>query len=196
MSHPIKILFDANLLVSVGLTDLILSIADRELFNPLWSEEILNEVRRFGVKTGVKTEALENRLRMMNEYFPDGKVDNYESITETLECKDPNDRHVLAAAIKGGASILVTENISDFPLDIEEKYSIEIMKLDDFLELQFSLAPELVCIAIALLILRLKNPPFTVEEYVEKIKIRLPSFHAHLKANISNIEFHLTILGN
>jgi predicted nucleic acid-binding protein len=191
---PIRVLFDTNILGPIAYADIVLSLADRELFTPLWSPDILDEVRRFGNKRMVPESSIEKRIAIMTEYFPDGLVRNYQSIIPTLDCKDLDDRHVLAAAIVGNASILVSENIKDFPLSTEEDYGIEVLRLDDFLELQFTLAPEIVCIAIALKLKRMKNPSFTVSEYASKLKINLPKFSQLLNIHYSDIDFHMTVI--
>lgn len=64
----------------------------------------------------------------------------YEAMISDM-ANDPKDRHVLAAAVRGGAEILVTENLRDFPPDTVRPYGIEVISQDAFLLDQFDLRP-------------------------------------------------------
>jgi len=91
-----------------------LSIAEEGVYRPLWSEHVLAELRRNLVKAGAKQEAVEHRVGQMAVYFPDARVTSYEELISSMT-NDPEDRHVLAAAVAGRADVLVTENLKDFP---------------------------------------------------------------------------------
>ena len=51
----------------------------------------------------------------MDEHVPDCLVTGYEPLISGLSLPDADDRHVLAAAIHVGASLIITYNLSDFP---------------------------------------------------------------------------------
>lgn len=73
----------------------------------------------------------------MNEALEDPVVTGYEPLIESLTLPDPDDRHVLAAAIKAGAQVIVTFNLKDFPTDTLDPFGIEAKGPDDFLIDQF-----------------------------------------------------------
>jgi len=103
--------------------DFLLSLAVEGLYRPLWSDQILEELvfaetekwRRRGLgepeATGRATR-LETRMR---EAFPDAIVVRFEPLIGTFRLPDPDDEHVLAAAVLAGAGAVVTDNIRDFP---------------------------------------------------------------------------------
>ncbi|MCT7982886.1 PIN domain-containing protein [Laspinema sp. A4] len=82
---------------------------------------------------------------------------------------DPGDRHVLAAAIRCGAEIIVTFNFSDFPPESLEPYEIEAMHPDDFIVNLIDISPKAVCKALETQRCRLKNPPKTPEEHLNTL---------------------------
>ncbi|UVS82640.1 PIN domain-containing protein [Actinokineospora sp. UTMC 2448] len=65
---------DANVLVPVHLTDLLLRLAEHETYRPLWSDHVLREVERTLPRLGVSTEKAAWRVRVMREHFPDAEV--------------------------------------------------------------------------------------------------------------------------
>ena len=74
--------------------------------------------------------------------------DGYEDLIDSLTLPDPDDRHVLAAAIRSSAEVIVTYNLKDFPAETLAKFDIEAQHPDDFLLSLFDLAPGQVCAAI------------------------------------------------
>ena len=91
-----------------GLRDLMLRLAHRYLYASLWSAAIHEEWMR---------SLLDRTRAFMDEHFPDAVVKGYEAIIATLDLLDPDDYHVLAAGIHGGADIVVTRNLRDFPAE-------------------------------------------------------------------------------
>jgi predicted nucleic acid-binding protein len=106
-------LLDACVPLKSYLCDTLLSIAEEGAFRPLWSDHVLEELRRNLIKAGAKEEAVEHRLGQMATYFPDARVTGYEELIGSMT-NHPKDRHVLAAAVGGRADALVTENLRDF----------------------------------------------------------------------------------
>jgi hypothetical protein len=97
---------------------------------------------------------------------------------ETLEAgltslPDPDDRHVLAAAIHSGAQEIVTFNLRDFPDAVLHRYGIRAIHLDSFVEHLLHLNFEAVCEAIRRIRRRLANPPRTAEEMIENYESRV-----------------------
>ena len=109
-----NVVYDACVLYSASLRDFLLRLATSKLVAPFWSEEIQNEWMNslLEKRPDLKRENLERTCRNMNFHFPSGLVRGYELITPTLTLPDPNDRHVLAAAIHAKAKYIVTFNFS------------------------------------------------------------------------------------
>lgn len=116
------------------------------------------------------------RIReLMDQHTDDALVMGYESLITGLNLPDPDDRHVLAAAIKCGANAIVTLNLKDFPADVVAPLGIDVLHPDDFIAYQVDMAPAAVCSAVKKMRQRLKNPPYTASEYLAAIKPRLPN---------------------
>lgn len=130
MSFPA--LFDTNVLYGAILNDYILTLADRGLFRPLWSKGIMDELRTNLTRAAEDSRLVEKRVATMKTYFPDAMVEGYESMVDSMT-NHPKDRHVLAAAVRGGAEILVTFNLKDFPEAATSVFDIEVVHPDDFL---------------------------------------------------------------
>lgn len=111
MTSP-AVLLDACTLVPIGLSSCLLSLAEAGLLTPLWSDEILDEVERNLPKLkGMTVDKAKRRVDAMRAAFDDeASVGDYQSLVPQLEC-----RHLLAAAIIGGADVLLTFNVKDFP---------------------------------------------------------------------------------
>ncbi|MEQ8849158.1 hypothetical protein [Botrimarina sp.] len=95
---------------------------------------------------------------------------------------DPGDRHVLAAAIRTRASVIVTFNLDDFPASSLAKYGLEAEHPDEFITHLLGLNPAAVCGAAKAQRAALKNPPKTVDEFLDALaKQRLPETVSRLR---------------
>ena len=135
----IRVILDACVLVPYQLADLLLRIADAELFKPLWSGDLLSEVERNIVKLGVQPDKAARRIAQMESASPNATVTGFEHLVPAMTT-DPKDRHVAAAAVRGGAALIVTANMRDFPQEALARYDIEVVHPDDFLQDQLVLA--------------------------------------------------------
>lgn len=119
MSRPpvITALLDANVLYPAPLRDYLLYLASLGVYLPLWTAVIQDEWIKnlIEARPDLKRAALEATQRSMDRAFPGSNITGYEFLIEGLSLPDPNDRHVLAAAIKGEAQVIVTANLKDFP---------------------------------------------------------------------------------
>jgi hypothetical protein len=131
------------------------------LFKPKWTVEIHEEWTRNLLKNrpDLKLFQLQRTCRLMDNTFPGALVIGYKSIIPTLDLPDVNDRHVLAAAIKAGATMIVTENRKDFPVSIIKPFDVEIINADDFIYSLFNSDKTKVLKAFDTLVNALKNPP-------------------------------------
>lgn len=114
---------DTCVLVPSRARDVLLELASTGAYRPLWSSEILNELdralRTLANRRGASledTNAYLTRLfQQMSAAFPDALVTGWEALIGTVQLPDPDDRHVVAAALAGRADVIVTDNLADFP---------------------------------------------------------------------------------
>jgi len=161
-------LYDACVLYPAPLRDLLMQLALTDLFRAKWSNAIHDEWIRslLEVRADLKREQLERTRDLMNSHVRDALVSGFEKLIPALELPDPDDRHVLAAAIRGRCDVIVTYNLKDFPAEKLADYDIEAQHPDEFIGHLCNLRPELVCQAAKLCRARLKNPPSKVEDYI------------------------------
>jgi hypothetical protein len=120
-------------------------------------------------------EQLVRTRTLMDAHSQDCLVTRYEGLIGGLKLPDPGDRHVLAAAIRGRADVIVTFNLNDFPSAALAPYDIEAQHPDDFLEYLCDLHPEAVCAAARVCRARMKRPPFSADDYLEALaRVQLP----------------------
>src|SRR5438874_2850976 len=138
------------------------------LFRARWTEAIHEEWMRnvLADRSDLTREQLERTRDLMNRAVPDCLVEAYETLVEGLTLPDPDDRHVLAAAIRAGAEVIVTFNLGDFPGDALAPYGVAAQHPDDFVSQLLDDAPGVVCTAAKRQRESLKKPPKTVEEYL------------------------------
>jgi len=165
-------LYDACVLYPAPLRDLLLELAITDLFRAKWSSHIHEEwIRAVLEDRPDLTAAQLRRTRdLMDLHARDCLVEDFEELIPSLTLPDPNDRHVLAAAIRGRADVIVTYNLTDFPDKELQKYGITSQHPDEFLLHLFNLAPSLVCSAARTHRARLKHPPKTTAQYLDTLE--------------------------
>lgn len=122
------------------------------------------------IRKGITLEVAENRIQKANLAFPDAFVINYESLVQHLTLPDANDRHVLAAAIKSNANIIVTNNLKDFTEEYLDTYGLKAKSADDFLTDIIDLNPDLAIKAFREMVLNRKNPNMDEYEVLESLR--------------------------
>jgi len=144
-NNEYAVLLDACVLAPMPLCDTLLRLAEHPAFyRPLWSEKILEEVGNvLEQKLEYSQLQRERRLKAMRRAFPEAIV-IIPTRLDSFDCPDEGDRHVLAAAVKGQANAIITNNIKDFPKTCLEEYGLDCQTPDDFLVHQFHLNPPLV----------------------------------------------------
>jgi predicted nucleic acid-binding protein len=170
MSHYTALL-DANVLYPAPMRDLLLQLTVTDLFKARWSADIHREWIEALLRNEPNREraALERTRDLMDLHTRDALVTGYEALIPTLTLPDPDDRHVLAAAIAGRCDVIVTQNLKDFPETVLATFGIEAQHPDDFLCNQMSLAPGLFCSAVRKVRARLKTRPYSVEQYLDTL---------------------------
>lgn len=179
------VLFDACVLYPAPLRDLLIELAVTGLFRARWTDEIHDEWTRNVLKDrpDLTPEKLRRTRELMNKAVPDSLVTDYQDLVSGLKLPDHNDRHVLAAAIKCGASVIVTSNLKDFPTDPLAKFGVEPQHPDEFIACQFDLNKAAGCSAIRRLRQRLKRPPVSIADYIRTLeKLQLPQTVTRLKS--------------
>jgi len=165
-------LLDANVLYPAPLRDFLLRLVEVELYTPKWTNEIQEEwVRNVLLnRPDLIKERLERTVQAMNSAFPDSNIINYEDLITGLSLPDENDRHVLAAAIRGKVDVIITFNLDDFPSDYLKKFDIEPQHPDVFISNIISLDKVKLFQALTNQVNSLKSPPRTEDEVLESLK--------------------------
>ena len=161
-------LFDANVMYPAPLRDLLLQLATTKLFRARWSNAIHEEWIRVAKKTRPDIPDTNwNRLRrLMDAHAEDCLVTDFEPLVETLSLPDPDDRHILAAAIQGRADVIVTFNLKHFPEADLNTYDLTVQHPDVFIRHLIEREPDAVAESVRMVRARLKNPPLSVDQYL------------------------------
>jgi len=153
---PFKVVIDACVVYPATVRDVLLSAAYEGLYQ---RDEILDEASRNLIADGRITEdAAARTSAAMRRAFPESTVTDFEDLIPVMR-NDPKDRHVVAAAVKAGAQVIVTANLPDFQ---NLPSGIEAQTPDTFLCNLFDLAPDLLVAALRHIVERHKNPPTTL----------------------------------
>lgn len=145
-----------------------------DLYRAKWSDAVHEEWIRAVLRNrcDLTRVQLERTRDLMNAYARDALVTDFEQLIDVLELPDKDDRHVLAAAIKGRADLIVTVNLRDFPAEKLDPWGIEAQHPDEFLTHQFHLSQPVFLQAVKTVRLRLKNPPKSVDDYLDTLRAR------------------------
>ena len=166
-------ILDANVLYPQLLRDTLLSLAVARLYHARWTATIHGEWTRNLLLTrpdlATKLPAV---VALMNSSVPDCLVTNYEKLAESLELPDPDDRHVLAAAIVGHADAIVTFITKDFPEAVLQPYGIEVQHPDEFVVNQLQLQKIPALSAIKKMRARWTNPARPAQELITAFELR------------------------
>jgi len=141
-------------------------------FRARWTKKIHGEWKRNLLKnrTDLTMEQLDRTSELMDRAIPDACVYDFEDLITGLSLPDTNDRHVLAAAIRCGAGVIVTFNLKDFPDACLAPYGVEAQYPDEFVENLFHLDPAAVIAAAQRQRQQLKFPPMAVEPFLDLLQ--------------------------
>lgn len=162
MIHSVKFkcVLDTNVIYPLWIRDLLMWFAYYELYTPQWSSTIFHEWVEVMKRKGIDEVEAQKRAQKLNLAFPDALVKNYEPLIDSLKLPDPNDRHVVAAAIKANADLIITNNLKDFPEEYLSQFGLKAKNPDDFFTDIIDLNHEISVQAFKQLVLCKKNPPF------------------------------------
>lgn len=158
-------IYDACVLYPAPLRDLLLWLGLSGCFRARWSARIHEEWKRnlLANRPDLTRAQLDRTSSAMDLAIADSVVTDYASLVEGLTLPDPDDRHVLAAAIRCGAGVIVTFNLKDFPADALRPYGIEAQHPDEFIENIADLDVSVLVNAVRRQRKTLRHPPLTVE---------------------------------
>lgn len=165
-------ILDACVLYPAPLRDILLRLAEEQLYRPKWSDLIHNEWKDNLLKNREDLHAsqIDRTIYLMNRSFPDAEVNGFSSLIQGLSLPDENDRHVLAAAIRSRADVIVTFNLKDFPIEVLNNFDIEPVHPDQFIINLVDLDEIRALNAFKSQVGALKNPPKTNDEMIETLR--------------------------
>jgi predicted regulator of Ras-like GTPase activity (Roadblock/LC7/MglB family) len=160
--------FDANVLYGQRIRSLLMYLTMSGLFRAKWSADIHREwMTAVSDNTGHDIASLESTRDAMDRAVPDALVTGYEGLIPAFNLPDPDDRHVLAAAVRCGASAIVTFNLKDFPASELEQYGIHTKHPDEFIMDVDGLAPGVVAETAKMDRL---HYPVSADDYIDGIR--------------------------
>lgn len=165
-------MLDACVLYPAPVRDILLSLADNQLYRPKWSDLIQQEWKRSVLekRDDLSEKQITTTIKVMGAAFPDAEVNGFSSLIDGIILPDKDDRHVLAAAIRCHADVIVTFNLKDFPVKELNHYDIEPVHPDDFIINLIDLDTGNSLKAFREQVNRLKNPPLSEIEVLDAFK--------------------------
>ncbi|MFG1910627.1 putative toxin-antitoxin system toxin component, PIN family [Kribbella sp. NPDC048928] len=166
------VIYDANVLYPNSLRDLLIRVAQAGLVEAKWTDKILDETFRSlkRVRPDLDPAKLDRTRQLMNRAIRDVRVTGYEPLIEVLDLPDPDDRHVLAAAVKARAQVIVTENLKDFPRAQLLPWNIEARSADDFMLDLIDLNQQSVYAQVQRMADAWQNPPGSVDDVLTSLE--------------------------
>lgn len=179
---------DACVLYPAPVRDLLLCMAEQNLYRPKWSDLINQEWKNnlLQKRPDLQEKQLTYTVSLMNKAFPDAEVNEFSKFINVLTLPDPDDRHVLAAAIRCHADVIVTFNLKDFPADTLKAYDIEPVHPDQFIVHLIDLDKEKSLVAFKQQVGRLQNPSKSEHQVLKTLK------KCNLKKTVKYLSNHLT----
>ncbi|MFB6287160.1 MAG: putative toxin-antitoxin system toxin component, PIN family [Candidatus Bipolaricaulia bacterium] len=169
---PFTAFLDSNVLYPSTLRDLLMRLALRGLFRAKWSDDVHEEWIQAVLRDypDITRDQLERTRALMDRHSEDSLVTGYQPLTDGLQLPDPNDRHVLAAAICARADVIVTGNLKHFPQDNLDPFDIEAQHPDMFIGHLVDLYSGEVVAAAQEHRASLNNPPKDVDAYLDSLE--------------------------
>ena len=170
------------------LRDTLLCAAENYLYQPYWSQEILDGATRNLVKTGRMTNSQAQRFQAtIREAFPEAMVEVPADLVEIMT-NHPGDRHVVAAAIIARAEVIVTSNLRHFPQEALAPWGIKAQHPDVFLTYLYESSPDSMVQVIRRQSKALKQPPLSVTQLLDKLSNQVPEFASKVRLARQNAE--------
>jgi len=162
------VVLDACVLYTAALRDLFMRLAVAGLIRARWTDLIHEEWIEAVLhdRPDLERADLDRTRRLMDEHAEGCLIRNFDHLIPSLSLPDPDDRHVLAAAIEEGAEWIATWNATDFPGEVVEPLGITIVTPDELMRL-LGAWPEDTRAVVRETRLSLKNPPESIDEYLD-----------------------------
>ena len=186
----IPALLDSCVLYPARLRDLLLSLAAAGLFRPIWSDSIHEEwmTNVLANRPDLTRAQLEATRRAMDLAFPAALVSDFEGLIPALNLPDPDDRHVLAAAVYARAELIITVNLNDFPKAALRSHSIVAAHPDSFVDCLFDLDEADAIGAIAGMRGRLRAPAMSPDDFIDSLaQVGMPLTVSRLRRRANRI---------
>jgi predicted nucleic acid-binding protein len=167
------VVYDANVLYPNTLRDLLIRIAQLpHIAQAKWTEKILDEVADALRKnvTDISAEKTGRLRELMNAAVRDCLVSGYEPLIDALDLPDPDDRHVLAAAIKAKAQVIVTRNLKDFPSQRLAPWDIKAKSPDSFVRDAIGIDPPAVWACVQQIVDSRTRRPVTIDDVLSQLE--------------------------
>jgi hypothetical protein len=170
--EPVVAIYDACILYPFHLRNIIVQAGVDRLVRARWTEEIHDEWMRNLVANapGLPIERLEATKQLMNIALPTATVTGYERHIQSVSLPDPNDRHVVAAAIEAKASHILTWNLRDFPAGDLKKHGLVRQTPDAFLVDLYDQVPQLLLASLANARLNLSTSGMSADGFVDMLR--------------------------
>lgn len=165
---------DSCVLYSAPVRDLLLRLAEDELFAPRWTERILLELTNAlaGRRPALPAAGIERLRQAILTAFPGALVRGFEPLEANLNLPDPGDNHVLAAAIHAQADVIVTFNVRHFPAERTGPWGIKVLEPDAFVLDLVEAAPQIVCDSVRRQAQDLSRPPVGLDGLLTNLALR------------------------
>lgn len=164
------VILDACVIYPAGLRDFLLRLVEAGVFKGHMTTDILDECFRSVARDRPELAPKLARTReILEDAFADLLVDGYQHLVPTLVLPDPNDRHVLAAAIVAEASLIVTFNLKDFPPDQLAPYGVTAVHPDLFVLACIEAGPEVVADVVRTQAASLRHPATTTASLLRRL---------------------------
>ncbi|MBS1615548.1 MAG: PIN domain-containing protein [Bacteroidetes bacterium] len=172
MIHSVRFtaVLDTNVIYPLVIRDILLWFANYDLYTPKWSETVFEEWKRVMLRKEITEKEADKRIAVVNAAFPDALVQHYGSLMAALQLPDEDDRHLMAAAIKTNANVIVTNNLKDFPDEYLKTFGLKAKAPDDFLTDLIDLNPEQAVAAFREMVLNKRNPPLDEYEVLDRLR--------------------------
>jgi len=162
----VRALLDANVLYPAALRSLLIDLSVLGVYQAHWTDEIHDEwIRNLLVnRPDLDPLKLQRTRALMDRALDTARITGHEALIQELHLPDPDDRHVLAAALHAGAELIVTQNLSDFPETVLGPLGVQAVHPDRFIGEFLATQPDEVLEALRRGRARYRSPVLSGQE--------------------------------